>query len=198
MGISQVRFDFFAYSVRMFRNRKSIGIPVCFSKLAARFHHICRKRQQILQSRAGPISDSSKTQPVFWWFCRNPNKFPVQYLHYPTDMVQYHWSVFTENMRKEERRYMKKERQNTDQEALFEAILTLRSPEECYGWQKCCTRVTYFMRSSKRPAQAPPPSAVSTVPSRTAVTAIRSSSTEPKKQKKNNGYVRVRHGTVIR
>ena len=140
MGISQVRFDFFAYSVRMFRNRKSIGIPVCFSKLAARFHHICRKRQQILQSRAGPISDSSKTQPVFWWFCRNQNKFPVQYLHYPTDRVQYHWSVFTENMRKEERRYMKKERQNTDQEALFEAILTLRSPEECYAFFKdLCT-----------------------------------------------------------
>lgn len=83
---------------------------------------------------------SCKAEPVFWWFCRNPNKFPVQYLHYPTDMVQYHWSVFTENMRKEERRYMKKERQNTDQEALFEAILTLRSPEECYAFFKdLCT-----------------------------------------------------------
>ena len=43
-------------------------------------------------------------------------------------------------MRKEERRYMKKERQNTDQEALFEAILTLRSPEECYAFFKdLCT-----------------------------------------------------------
>lgn len=39
-------------------------------------------------------------------------------------------------MRKEERRYMKKERQNTDQEALFEAILTLRSPEECYAFSR--------------------------------------------------------------
>ena len=29
---------------------------------------------------------------------------------------------------------MKKERQNADQEALFEAILTLRSPEECYAF----------------------------------------------------------------
>ena len=35
---------------------------------------------------------------------------------------------------------MKKERQNTDQEALFEAILTLRSPEECYAFFKdLCT-----------------------------------------------------------
>ena len=35
---------------------------------------------------------------------------------------------------------MKKERQNTAQEALFEAILTLRSPEECYAFFKdLCT-----------------------------------------------------------
>ena len=49
--------------------------------------------------------------------------------------------MYTRSSDFEERKLkMKKERQNADQEALFEAILTLRSPEECYAFFKdLCT-----------------------------------------------------------
>ena len=49
--------------------------------------------------------------------------------------------MYTRSSDFEERKLkMKKERQNADQEALFEAILALRSPEECYAFFKdLCT-----------------------------------------------------------
>ena len=45
---------------------------------------------------------------------------------------------------------MKKERQNTDQEALFEAILTLRSPEECYAFFEDLCTVNELLSLSQR------------------------------------------------
>ena len=74
---------------------------------------------------------------------------------------------------------MKRERQDADMAALFEAILALKTPEEChaffkdlctyqefrsgYRWRNCCMKDMYFMILWRKRGRVLRPSAVSIV-----------------------------------